>query len=423
MSLATFDFTERARPVVEIGLGDSRAPIGVAQWDSAKWDDPAATWVAGEPVWIDISCYVRSARCQYGRAAVTDRFVAGLATLMVDNSTGWADTSTVNPPTPIQMRPGREIRFGVNHDAYGTVWLYRGFIDAVTPSYDPVDVDTVQLDCIDALGEVNRGKTVPQPAPIDDGMAPVARVNKILDLAGWPAYRRDLASAVTPLAAIDYGGQIADMLGISADSVGGAIFGDTRGYIVFHGSGWPSYQPGQPVDATIGNIDPTDICPTGWQRPFDRADMATRVIIGRDSSSAQTFDDLTGQQYYGIEPFERTNLLTKSDATIGLLGQRILALRGASTAPRVRQVSFDASTDPTALDLMASVDVTKPSVYRCRLNYGRGLVFDANHFATAVAHEMDRSRWTLDLSLDLASPFVTAPSGWDEARWNQRTWS
>jgi hypothetical protein len=228
---------------------------------------------------------------------------------------------------------------------------------------------------------------------------------------------------VTPLGATDYAGQIADMLGTTADSVGGAIFGDTRGWIYFRGSGWPSSAPGDPLDGTIGNVGPDDVCPVSWQRPFDRADIATRVIIGRDSPTAQTFDDVPAQNLYGIEPFERTSLLTKSDNTIAYLGQRILALRGASTAPRVRSVSLDADTSVAALDLMSSVSLTKPSLYRCRLALGRGTVFDVRHFATAVAHDITPGRWSLELSLDIASTYRTAPSGWDEARWDQRTWS
>ena len=106
-----------------------------------------------------------------------------------------------------------------------------------------------------------------------------------------------------------------------------------------------------------------------------------------------------------------------------MLAQRILATRAASTAPRVRSVSLDARTADNALDLMATVDVYKPSRYRCRLEYDRGVVFDEEYLATGVAHEVTPNGWTLELNLDSAAPYATVPGGWDGARWDEGLWS
>ena len=53
------------------------------------------------------------------------------------------------------------------------------------------------------------------------------------------------------------------------------------------------------------------MCPVAWTRPFDRASIATRVIVGRSLDKRSTFDDLAAQELYGIEPFERVDLLTE----------------------------------------------------------------------------------------------------------------
>jgi hypothetical protein len=168
---------------------------------------------------------------------------------------------------------------------------------------------------------------------------------------------------------------------------------------------------------------PADICPVSWTRPFDRSAIATRVIVGRTADTAQVFDDLPAQELYGIEPFERTDLLTEIDSRITEIGQRYLATRGAATAPRVRSVLLDAATSPAALDLMTSVDVFKPSRYRCRLALPRGIVFDEEMFATAVMHDVDEYRWTLNLNLDAASPYEIANVRWDHGWWDQSAWS
>lgn len=424
MSLASFTFTERARPIVELGIGDTRMPTGNATWDVARWDTaPGATWTGTEPTWLDVTCDVFTYRTEYGRRRTTDRFVPGVASVVVNNSSGWADPNVAVDPGVLTVRPGRAIRVGVVHEVYGVRWLFRGFVDAMTPTYVPGETDAVELACIDALGEVNRAKLLPNHDAIAGGDTVTQRISRLLDLAEWSTVKRDLWPTSDTLIADTMGGQVADLLGQAADSGGGSVFGDSEARIAYRPRDWQTYIPGTPVAATIGNVDPADVCPTRWERPFARADLATRVIIGRDLETALVLDDDPAQLPYGIEPFERTDLLTESDARLQQLGERILRTRAASSSPRIRSVSLDARTAPNVLDLMTSVDVYLPSRYRCRLEYPRGTVFDEEHFATGVAHEVTPKAWTLELNLDLASPFAAAGGRWDGARWDQATWT
>ncbi|MET0415642.1 MAG: hypothetical protein ABW022_06440 [Actinoplanes sp.] len=604
MSLSAFEFTDRARPIIEVGVGDTRVDVGLGRWDTSRWDDPAATWSGAEVSWRDVSCEAISVHCEYGRRRTTERYVAGAATVVVDNATGWADPYAATGPAAQDMRPGRSIRIGVAHATLGTRWLFYGFIDAMQPVYSPVQADTVALQCIDALGEVNRAKVVPLGAPDHAGEWTSDRINRLLDLARWPATARDVALDADTLIADDLGGQLADLLGQTADSAGGSIWGDTQGRITYRYGDWQAYDPATPPEATIGNVGPLpdtpgyltpasglgstpdvpligpvrfivrarldaavasgygtliaqrgsgssafayqlaassaglilrqstngttitntnmgpvtvgaeatyvadttvalfnstaavvlggrtvagsdlwpgriysarmeqldgagnptavlwswdasdyvsgtsmvsggrtwtltssaaitpmvpgsagDVCPVEWERPFERADFATRVIIGRDPATALTFDDLDAQLLYGIEPFERVDLLTQSDQLLSYLGQRILKVRSALSAPRVRSVTLNAATAANALDLMTTADVYKPSRYRCRLSYPRGEVFDAQHFATAVVHDMTADAWTLQMNLDLAAPWAGVGGRWDAAGWDQAMWA
>jgi hypothetical protein len=50
-------------------------------------------------------------------------------------------------------------------------------------------------------------------------------------------------------------------------------------------------------------------------------------------------------------------------------------------------------------------------------------VFDAEHFATGVVHDVTPKAWTLDLNLDLAAPFAAGGGRWDQSRWDQSTWT
>jgi hypothetical protein len=857
MATPRFTWTDRARPIIQIGIGYAYVDERSALWDQARWDTPGDVWGGAEPAWRDVACDTFTFRCEYGRQRSTDRFVVGQASVVVWNATGWADPNVADEPGTLTMRPGRAIRVGVEHVNLGTRWLFRGFIDALTPVYSPTDVDTVELSCIDALGEVNRAKLLPLPDPLYAGDPVDVRIARLLDAASWPESKTQLQPTGDTLIATTMGGQLADMLGQAADSGGGNVFGDLDGNVVYRARDWQVYMPGTPPDGTIGNVDLTDtpgytvpgtpqvdgyldftkgavstpdtsdmsgvvalrltvrarfdafpasgfpsvvskqgpggttereymlftsgavafgsttdttggapsltlsgtlstgvahtvgvelskgslpatsivdgvrtarawgtppaipdttasvllggiiagrtgrlywaqlerlrarlvfpgvagndvstpsaaplnvpgdidialrlappswapavavgpfakwgtgtpgsrswvvfltatglqlgvsidgatgyfvsvalagvsdgvlgwvritrvaatgavtmytapdsdtvpstwsslgtastpagalfastvpvtlglpstgnnpfggriaraivrngiggaavldvhednaanpssattfrattgqtmtvrqttgvtivqpqadalvwrfdandypgtgtsyvdprgrtwalaagaivpkvpavpdvvvpgvladVCPTQWERPFARADLATRVIIGRDQATAQQLDDPEGQTLYGIEPFERTDLLTERDDRITLLGQRILRVRSALSAPRIRSVSLDARTTDAALDLMATVDVFTPSRYRCRLQYPepRGLVFDAEHFATGVVHELTPSSWSADINLDLAAPYAAAGGRWDGAYWDQATWA
>jgi hypothetical protein len=450
MTDSRFMFTDRARPIVEVGTGDTHGRGDTSLWDTARWDTPGDRWAGGEPVWVDISCDCYSYDCQYGRGSTIDRFVAGSATVSFDNSSGWADPTA--DPGDLSLRPGRQIRLGVEHVVLGTVWLWRGFIDAITPVYDPTDPDTVELSCIDALGEVNRAKTAPLPEALFAGDSASDRVNRLLDAAQWSVNKRDVSSAADTLIATDLGGQTADLLGQVADSVGGVVFADTTGTICFRPRDWQVYNPATPPDGTIGNGgtgarqnivedgdpvvyfgDPVvfapvagvgdDVCPARWERPFERADITTRVIMGRDEATAVTVDDDDGIVRYGIEPFQRTDLINTSDAAIAALARRILITRNAATAPRIRSVTLAATTTDASLDLQTTVDVFTPSRYRCRLTEARGVVFDDEYFATGVRHSVDPSTWDTLINLDLAAPYANRGNRWDTARWDQDTWT
>lgn len=423
MSLAAFTFTTRAHPFVEVGIGDSRAPGAAASWDVQHWDAPDALWSGVEPSWLDVTCDARSFRCEYGRARTTDRFVPGVASVIVDNTSGWADPRGDVMPGVLTMRPGRSIRMGIDHEVHGRRVLFRGFVDAMVPTYAPTGADTVELACLDALGEVNRAKLVPEETPTGAGDTSDVRIARILDLIAWPPSKRDLDPSSLDLIADELGGQVADLLGQAAESGGGSVFGDYDANVAYRGRDWQTYAPDVPVDGTIGNVGPDDVCPIGWERPFARADIATRVIIGRDPETAQVLDDLDAQALYGIEPFERTDLLTAADATITLLGERILVTRAADTAPRVRSVSLDGRTASNVIDLMTTVDVYRPSRYRCRLRYPRGDVFDEQMFATGVSHDVTPSSWTLELNLDAAAPYAAPGGRWDGARWDRAVWA
>lgn len=103
MTLTRFYFTERARPVMEVGLGSTVMFQGAGIWDVSLWDAPDALWNGDEPLWRDVSCDVIDAHIELGRGRISDSFPVGIAEISVDNDSGWADPATqdfAGVPTP-----------------------------------------------------------------------------------------------------------------------------------------------------------------------------------------------------------------------------------------------------------------------------------------------------------------------------------
>lgn len=458
MSTPAFSFTSRARPICEIGIGSAQVPTGDALWDFARWDQPTSTWSGDEPTWRDVSCFAQYADGTLGRGRVTDAFPHGTLDIAFDNRTGWADPVLTDVDGVLSIRPGRPIRLGVEHESFGRRWLFRGFIDGVEPMFDPTEPDWVMFRCIDALGEVGRAKLADVTAT-GAGEFASTRVTRVLDAVPWLTTKRSIDTSSTQLVAAVLEGQVVDILRRCADSVGGACFGDNNGDVCFRNGDWLYHEADSPVDGTIGNVmvdgsflridgggplltdegdallveaTGSDICPSGWRTPFVRADLATRVILGRlmppdtvDPPDPRQYNDTINQRQYGIEPYELLDLWTLDDADLDQIGSRILAQRNAVTLPLVQSVTIDAATSSKAVDLLTTVNIWQPSRYRCRHVLDRGTVFDDNYFATGIEFHLERDQWTAEISLDKSDLYQLTPDSarWDAARWDRSVWN
>jgi hypothetical protein len=430
-----FKWTDRCRPFLELGVGDSRVPGTAARWDVQEWDDTDAVWAGTEPWWQDVTCETYEVRIVLGRERTTDRFDVGTMSVTAANLSGWADLDQPSfaDVNTLMLRPGRSIRFGVDHQTLGHVVLFRGFVDVVDPLYEP-DSSIVRLQCIDAAGEVGRVKMGGDVPLVGADETVANRIGRILDAAHWPSTKRDIDGTSTPLLAVAMDGQVLDLLGQAADSAGGAVFADAQANICYRAQDWQTYPADRPPDAVIGNVAPGDVCPTRWSRPYARADMATRIIVANQAEPAlaAVIDDQDAWSLYGIETFERSDLSTRDQDDLNRLANRYYFTRGPSTIPRIRSVGLDGRTGNDVVDLLTAASPYEPTRYRCRLLLPRGPVFDQDHYCTGLGYVITPEGWTADLNLDLSAPFAATsaprwePASGDDAglgRWSRSQWN
>lgn len=416
--------------------------------------------VGGTEVFVIDGWYLSAA--DVGAATFT-ALTGQTVTVVPDGASVPTIVPAVNPAgsSLLEMRPGRPIRIGVEHDSFGQCWRFNGFIDEILPSDAPDDWSTVTLSCIDALGEAGRAKLT---AEVESGAGELAqtRFARILNAITWPTTKRAIStSAIRPLYATELAGQVVDLLRRTAESDGGWTFGDNNGNVVLQNRDWLYHQVGEEPDGIIGNFgggfselllesgddllleqsdeflleaSDVEVCPSGWQRSFARQDISTQVTLDRDLPADTdpepppvVFNDLPAQVLYGIEPYERLDLWTLNTPDLQQIAGRILSTRAAALSmPRIRSVTIDAATSVEAVDLLSSLSIFTPSRYRCRLRTDRGTVFDANFFACGVVEDISADAWTAEISLDRTRPFEILDPGdyiWDTARWDRSLWN
>jgi hypothetical protein len=409
----------------------------------------------------------------------------------LDNNSGWADfPPTVDPnPYDLTVRPGRQLRVAMSVDGGAPRILWRGWVDQANPGFDVEFGDIVTLECIDAKGELGRGELAAVDPPVGAGETIQARLNRICAANLWPTYWRHFEGTGITVVATELGERAVDLLNRAADSGGGSLFGDVDGKLRYRNRDWQLWAADQLEDGIIGNIssggfdetaltedpdgsglydpdpivltedvdvaglyewdtdldwveDPSylfvfgtvvsgDWCPSSWEMTFAREDITTRVLIGRfDMDEPLVVDDEEAQDVYGIETVDLTDIETELDVEMGQIADRLLVVRGPSTAPRIAAVNLNAATAPNIVDLLSTADPRIPSRFRCRHRTDNRQVFERFMFCTAVRHTIGPDMWEARLSLDDAMPWqvpvdaafwseteVVGAGHWRESKW------
>lgn len=192
------------------------------------------------PVWTDITQWVRSGTVNRGSTRIDSPIIqydAGTASLVLDNPDRRFDPSNLGGPyvdsvsgaTQVTAMRGIRIR---------AVWsglyyeLFRGFTDLFDVAwFDPGDslCTVTATDAFKVLDGIDRVAVGAVGGSEDTG----ARVNRILDSAGWPAADRTVAAGNSTVQATTLDGAVLTELRLTADSEIGELYIDGAGKVIF----------------------------------------------------------------------------------------------------------------------------------------------------------------------------------------------
>jgi hypothetical protein len=155
------------------------------------WDDDGTFVDAFE----DVSADVLEMSVSCGRERATDDFGAGTASIVLDNYEGTYNPFDDSGPLAGQIVPGREAILEWEYDGV-TRPLFRGRITDVNQQREAGNRPAIGITFADAFEELRRGEI---RLELQKGKRVDELIDIILDAAGWPVGRRDLAEASTIL--------------------------------------------------------------------------------------------------------------------------------------------------------------------------------------------------------------------------------
>ena len=387
--------------------GGLAAQWDVGTWDVSKWgtaagadpDAPGAVWE-----WLD--CDVLAVSTHRGKAAWSNQYDAGSLTATLYNLAGNYTLDYDKPSMLVPLEVGRLIRLQARPtDSADWLSVFTGQVTGLTETMTAAGVATVAVAAADAFSYLGRRTflaegTTPPTETVD------VRLDRILDKAQWPDYRRDLEPAAATLHGSSLATNALQEGKLAAESVGGDLFVDERGRVAFRSRDWDVTNP-----AIVGVLtgirgedpdyqtSPPRYCltdPLTLTRAIDR--IVNTVDLTSGSGTSVAHDPISAEQY-GPRPYIRTNLTTAEQSELDTLAAAILARHKDATT------RLQAATMPLISTDDAAWACARSFGDRVRLHYQHpvfGWDVDLETTIIGIDHTISGETWLVTFTTDTA---------------------
>lgn len=358
--------------------------------------------------WVDVTSYVREGQISRGSSrleGIYARAEAGKATVVLDNRDGRFDPLNLAGPYVAggvsQVQPMRAFRIRADgHD------LFRGFVDAWTPGYPVAGKDAVTVLTGTDGTKVLAGIDLEAVAPVGAGEDAGARIDRILDAAGWPDDLRDLDVGLTTLQATDLGAAAWSEVLLTADTEIGEVYFDGSGALVFRNrDAVRSEARSSTPQAVFGDddLDPGELPYADIGIANDDEQLANLVRIQRVGGVEQIAQDVVSQARYLVRTFERSDLLLETDAEAADYAAFVLELL-KTPEPRFEGLVLAPQKDPAALYPHALGRELGDRI-TVRLRPPGGYTLERDVLIRGIAHAWTTASWSTSWALQDTSRF------------------
>jgi hypothetical protein len=297
------------------------------------------------PVWVDVTSRMMGFALRRGRQKELDRIDAGTMTVRFRNEDRRFDPTHTSSPYYPNVLPMRRLRVSARRNGV-TYRVFSGFVESWPQTWEGPTAGFSEVSVTDVflpMSKADVGETETWPVELSG-----ARINRVLDAAGWPSGQRlidegqsDIAETTFALGsgvtALDHIREVAGAeLGIFfCDGAGRAVFHDRHhrkaaSYLTSAGTFSDAYDTGIPYQTVVLDTDADRIwndiqvtAPGGvTQRAEDAASqstylrrtMARQVPLARDTESADQADSLLDQYREPRNRFAGITITPQTDA-------------------------------------------------------------------------------------------------------------
>lgn len=303
---------------VELGFDLSGSP----DYSFAVLDDAvkgilgSTTYVLGGALLIDVSDKVLSYSVNRGKSRQLDRYPAGKAAVVFDNSDRTFDPLYTGSPYYGQIIPRREVRISTDG-----VTNFSGTIDDWNMDYQPAGISTSSITCSDSL--INLANAVLTGGTATSQLTG-ARINAVLDSAevNWSTTYRAIDTGAQTLQAdvIPSGTNALSYLQLVTDSEPGDLYMSKSGYLTFIDS-----TPSDPGAGITLSDTGSGIPYTGMAVVYGSEQLYNTVIVSRLNGGTVSSTDAASQLAYGISSITIEDLLMSTDLAAQGLADDLLA--------------------------------------------------------------------------------------------------
>lgn len=349
------------------------------------------------PVWTEITEYVRSFNIRRGRNRELDVFEPGNVTLILDNDDRRFEPTNTSSPYYPNVVPAKRIRIrAIFQNAIYDV--FTGYVGGWPQQYPTKHTSVVSVDAYDGLGFLSFAQLeISRPQEFGG-----SRIGSILDEAMWPASDRMLETGVEELAAINNeSGSALSLLQKTGQTELGYVYAGKDGKIYFHGRNHIFYDPHANKGTWSDSEDGSDYSYEDLVPSEDETEIRNRVTVTRTGGEPQTAEDATSQAKYFLRDYIESDLPLLNDvAALSRAEFQILRYKD----PQLRFNTMEIL--PRADDSFAAVlDLELSDRITVERFSASSPIISQTVFIDAINHDVDRDDKSWKTTLTLTPQF------------------
>lgn len=371
-------------------------PAGTADYElrfvAASGDGPGAVWD-----WASTDDYTEAEDVQLGSfttVSMAHKSLSGLS-----SSSGG---TLVKPMRPVRVRA---IWNSVTYD------LFRGYVNNWNLDSDGPNKSVATVPCTDAFKLFSRFDRRATDAVAAPSELSSARINRILDNAGWSASLRSIATGDVTLQASTLNSNLMEELLLTNETEVGELYVTADGKVFFRNRNAINNDSRSTTSqATFGDGGGSELPYTGLPQSDDDTQLVNRVIITRVGGSEQVAEDIASQDEFLVSTYERSDLLFNNDAAALNMAQWVLSL-SAQPERRFESIEIKPQRDDTNLFPQAFNRLIGDRITIRRRPPGGGSMIQQDYFIRGIEHDATPgkawvTRWTLQSTASGGSFFI-----------------